>query len=170
MRTAILATLVVAALAPTAARADEPCPVNGLDCLAVSQFSATADATSDAFFVTALALPIGLELGRGLGDDALRRGAAYVSAVGATALTAGDDELAAQGRQVGGQGELHGGRGPDVFAAVDGGGDEDGWALMRAIEDKQRKFGGRTGEGEIEDFGLARARRGGDAGDGEGGF
>ena len=44
MRTAILATLVVAALAPTAARADEPCPVNGLDCLAVSQFSATADA------------------------------------------------------------------------------------------------------------------------------
>lgn len=96
MRTALLATTAIATLTATAARADEPCPVNGLDCLAVSQFSATADATSDAFFVTALALPIGLELGRGIGDDSLRRGAAYAGAVGATALTAGAVKLIAR--------------------------------------------------------------------------
>ncbi|MBK9036417.1 MAG: phosphatase PAP2 family protein [Myxococcales bacterium] len=87
MRTLAILAICVAVAVPGRARADE-CPVNGLDCLAVSQFSATADATSDAFFLTALALPIGLELGRGLDDDVLRRGAAYTSAVGATALTA----------------------------------------------------------------------------------
>lgn len=98
MRTTLALTLAVAAvaLAPRAARADQPCPVNGLDCLAVDQFSATADATSDALFVTSLALPIGLELGRGIDDDSLRRGAAYASAVGATAITAGITKLVAR--------------------------------------------------------------------------
>ncbi len=62
----------------------------------MTQFSATADATSDAFFLTALALPVGLELGRGLDDDSLRRGAAYASAVGGTALTAGIPKLIAR--------------------------------------------------------------------------
>lgn len=90
MRTAVASVLAAAALAvPAAARADEPCAVNALDCLAVSQFSATADATSDALFVTSLALPVALELGRGLDDDSLRRGGAYAASVGATALTAG---------------------------------------------------------------------------------
>lgn len=89
--------LVVAVVGSTStARADEACSLNPLDCLAVDQFSATADATSDALFVTALALPIGLELGRGLDDDSLRRGAAYGSAIGATALTAGLAKLGAR--------------------------------------------------------------------------
>lgn len=84
-----LATAATAlALGAAPAAADEPCPLNGLDCLALGQFSATADATSDALFLTALVLPVGLELGRGLDDDSLRRGVAYGGAVGATALTA----------------------------------------------------------------------------------
>ena len=90
MRAVVVTTVLAAALAaPTIARADEPCELNRLDCLAVTQFSATADATSDALFVTSLALPIALELGRGLDDDSLRRGGAYAASVGATALTAG---------------------------------------------------------------------------------
>ncbi len=90
MRAVVVTTVLAAALAaPTIARADEPCELNRLDCLAVTQFSATADATSDALFVASLALPIALELGRGLDDDSLRRGGAYAASVGATALTAG---------------------------------------------------------------------------------
>ena len=81
---------VAAALATitTSAAADEPCPVNALDCAAVRQFSATADATSDALFLTSLLLPVGLELGRDVDDDSLRRGLAYGGALGATAVTA----------------------------------------------------------------------------------
>ncbi|HVV87124.1 MAG TPA: phosphatase PAP2 family protein [Kofleriaceae bacterium] len=80
-------TVALAGLAPGAARADgPPCPVNALDCLAVTRFSATAGATSDALFVTSLALPVALELGRGVEDDTLRRGGALAGAVGVTAL------------------------------------------------------------------------------------
>ncbi|MEZ4403138.1 MAG: phosphatase PAP2 family protein [Kofleriaceae bacterium] len=87
---AILVTLAAATgSAARAARADAPCPVNALDCVAIGQFSATADATSDALFLTSLAVPVGLELGRGLDDDSLRRGGAYLGAVGATAALAG---------------------------------------------------------------------------------
>lgn len=96
MRAIVVISALSLAAAPTA-RADETsCEVNPLDCLAVEQFSATADATSDALFVTTLALPIGLELGRGLDDDSLRRGIAYASAVGGTALTAGLAKLGAR--------------------------------------------------------------------------
>lgn len=85
-----LSSLVVVALLLRAApaAADPPCAVNALDCVAVGQFSATAAATSDALFVTSLALPVGLELGRGLDDDSLRRGLAYGGAVGVTAISA----------------------------------------------------------------------------------
>ncbi len=92
MRTAILAAslaLAVVAVGAAPAHADEPCPLNALDCIAVERFSATADATSDALFITSLVLPVGLELGRGLDDDSLRRGLAYGGSVGATALLAG---------------------------------------------------------------------------------
>lgn len=74
--------------APPEPVVEEPCPLNALDCIAVRQFSATAAATSDALFLTGLALPVAMELGRGLGDDSLERGAAYAGAVGATAVTA----------------------------------------------------------------------------------
>ena len=50
-------------------------------------------------------------------------------------------------------------------AAVDGGGDEDGRAFMGAIEDEEREFRGGAGDGQIEDFGLARAGRCGNTGD-----
>lgn len=87
---AVLAATAVLGLGARAARADDaPCPLNSLDCLAVDNFSATADATSDALFLTSLALPVGIELGRGLDDDSLRRGAAYGGAVAGTALIAG---------------------------------------------------------------------------------
>ena len=84
------ALVAVAALtiAAAPASADEPCRVNPLDCVALHQFSATAAAASDALFVTSLALPVGLELGRDVDDDSLRRGLAYGGAVGVTALAA----------------------------------------------------------------------------------
>jgi len=88
MRT-LLATLGLVALGAGVAHADERCPLNALDCLAVDQFSATADAASDAFFITSLVLPVGMELARGLDDDSLERGLAYAGSVGATAVVAG---------------------------------------------------------------------------------
>lgn len=97
MRTSSLASLAGAAVALAAAgsAAAQPitvpapeCTVNALDCVAIDNFSATADATSDALFVTSIAAPVALELGRGLDDDSARRGIAYGSAVGSTALLA----------------------------------------------------------------------------------
>lgn len=97
MRLALAVALAGSLVAAAPARADQPpCELNALDCLAVTQFSATADGTSDALFVTTLALPIGLELGRGLDDAAARRGLAYGASVGATALTAGLAKLGAR--------------------------------------------------------------------------
>lgn len=93
MRTAILLATAAALLAAARPAAADDCEVNGLDCIATRQFSATADATSDALFITALALPLGIELGRGFDDDSARRGIAWASAVGATALTAGAAKL-----------------------------------------------------------------------------
>jgi membrane-associated phospholipid phosphatase len=87
MRAAIVAGGVIATVLVGAsghAHADELCALNPLDCLTVDRFSATADTTSDALFVASLALPVGLELGRGFNDNSLRRGIAYGSALGAT--------------------------------------------------------------------------------------
>lgn len=90
MRLVVAAATVLALAATTrVARADDDCQLNPLDCLAVDQFSATADATSDAFFLTSLVLPVAMELGRGIDDDSLERGLAYGGAVGATAIAAG---------------------------------------------------------------------------------
>lgn len=88
LRAAVAAIALAVAVGPTAAAADEPCQLNALDCVAVSRFSATADATSDALLLGALATPLVLELGRGLDDESARRGGAYAGAVGGTALAA----------------------------------------------------------------------------------
>jgi membrane-associated phospholipid phosphatase len=79
---------VLVAVASGGALAEVPCPVNRLDCVAISQFSATADAASDATFITALTVPLALELGRGLDDDSPRRIGAHAGAVAATGLAA----------------------------------------------------------------------------------
>lgn len=87
-RSAAALVLAATALVPSSARADRPCPVNALDCLAIGRFSSTAGAASDTLFATALVAPVALELGRGLDDDSARRALIQAGAVGATALVA----------------------------------------------------------------------------------